>query len=221
MSDAATRPILIVLAGVNGAGKSSLIGALLSEHEIGWFNPDAYARALIAEQGVDEHEALLCAWEYGHAQLEVAIATQQNYAFETTLGGETIPALIAQAAATHDIFMLYCGLSSAEQHIERVRLRVQQGGHAIPEQKIHERWDGSRTHLIQLLPFLDRLQVFDNSAEALLGDGIPDPRLVLKVQQQRVAYPDIHDPDELEKTPAWARPIVQAAIQIHLSRTGR
>ena len=39
-----TRPFILVLAGVNGAGKSSVAGALLEEHGLTWFNPDSYAR---------------------------------------------------------------------------------------------------------------------------------------------------------------------------------
>ena len=40
----AARPCILVLAGVNGAGKSSVGGALLAEHGLAWFNPDSYAR---------------------------------------------------------------------------------------------------------------------------------------------------------------------------------
>jgi predicted ABC-type ATPase len=161
------RPFIFVLAGVNGAGKSSVGGALLADHGLTWFNPDNYARQLMAQLGLDLAEANSRAWEYGRLRLETAIAQGTNYAFETTLGGRTIPDMLLEATHTHDVVMLFCGLSSPEQHIERVRSRVVSGGHDIPESKIRERWVGSRANLIKLMPRLAHLQVFDNSAEAL------------------------------------------------------
>ena len=56
------RPFIFVLAGVNGAGKSSVGGALLAEHGLTWFNPDAFARGLIAELGLAQIEANGRAW---------------------------------------------------------------------------------------------------------------------------------------------------------------
>lgn len=208
----AARPFILVLAGVNGAGKSSVGGAMLVEHGLAWFNPDTYARGLMTQLGMDAAQANGRAWQYGRSQLEAAMIGCTNYAFETTLGGRTISDMLAKAAQTHDIWMLFCGLSSAEQHVERVRLRVASGGHDIPEDKIRERWTGSRANLIKLIPYLARLQVFDNSAEALPGQDIPDPVLVLETNNGQMLFPNPEDAVVLSETPQWARPIVQAAI---------
>jgi predicted ABC-type ATPase len=56
------------------------------------------------------------------------------------------------------------------------------GGHQIAEAKIRERWVSSRLNLIQLLPALSRLQMFDNSASAASGEEIADPTLVLDMK---------------------------------------
>ncbi len=210
---ARARPFIFVLAGVNGAGKSSVGGALLANHGLTWFNPDTYARELMAQLGLDLAEANARAWEYGRLHLEAAIAQGTNYAFETTLGGRTISDLLLEATQTHDVVMLFCGVSSPEQHIERVRSRVASGGHDIPETKIRERWVGSRANLIKLMPRLAHLQVFDNSAEALPGEVIPDPVLVLEMVGGRMAFPEPQNASALMATPEWARPIVQAAIE--------
>jgi predicted ABC-type ATPase len=207
------RPFIFVLAGVNGAGKSSVGGALLADHGLTWFNPDTYARELMAQLGLDLAEANSRAWEYGRLRLETAIAQGTNYAFETTLGGRTIPDMLLEATHTHDVVMLFCGLSSPEQHIERVRSRVVSGGHDIPESKIRERWVGSRANLIKLMPRLAHLQVFDNSAEALPGEDIPDPVLVLEMVSGHLVFPEPQNAAALTATPEWARPIVQAAIE--------
>lgn len=186
---------------------------MLEEHGLTWFNPDSSARELIAQLRVSLEEASSRAWQYGRFQLEGATANGKNYAFETTLGARTIPELLARAAETHDVVMIFCGLSSPEQHIERVRFRVANGGHDIPENKIRERWVGSRANLIKLLPQLARLQVFDNSAQALPGEEIPDPVLLMEMISGRMVFPDPEDAGALAAIPEWAHPVLQAAIE--------
>lgn len=208
----AARPFIFVLAGVNGAGKSSVGGALLAEHGLSWFNPDRYARELVTRLGLEQEEANGKAWQYGRDQLEQAIRERRSFAFETTLGAHSIPRLLAQAAESHDVMMIFCGLATPELHMTRVRFRVVHGGHDIPEAKIRERWNASRLNLIRLLPALMRLQIFDNSAQADSNGHIPDPVMVLEMQAGQVTFPEAHDVAALETTPAWARPIVQAAL---------
>lgn len=213
----AARPFIFVLAGVNGAGKSSVGGAMLQEHGLDWFNPDTYARALVRELGLDMGLANARAWQHGRALLEAAIGNRANFAFETTLGGATISRLLAQAAETHAVVMLYCGLVSPELHIARVAQRVARGGHDISTDKIRERWSTSRVNLIKLLPKLARLQVFDNSVSVASGEDIPDPLLLLEIQGGRLIVPGLRDAAALAAVPAWARPILEAAIQLSLA----
>lgn len=206
------RPFIFVLAGVNGAGKSSVGGALLADVGLTWFNPDTMARALRADFGLEPSEANSRAWQYGHDKLVAAIKNGTNYAFETTLGGVTMTQLIAQAAETHNVIMMFCGLDSAERHMDRVSARVKSGGHDIPGAKILERWHTSRANLIALLPLLKQLQVFDNSAEAAVGDDIPEPVLVLEMRDGEVIWPQADNIEALWRTPQWAKAIVEAAL---------
>jgi predicted ABC-type ATPase len=209
----AHRPFLLVLAGVNGAGKSSVGGALLADHGLEWFNPDTFARELGSATNVSPAEANSRAWEQGRLLLERAIAERRNHAFETTLGASTIPRMLEAASRTHDVHVIYVGLSSVERHLARVHARVSAGGHEIPEAKIRERWNSSRANLVRLLPHLVRLQVFDNSVEAAPGAEIPDPVLVLEMTRGQVVFPRLADARALAAVPAWARPIVQAALE--------
>lgn len=207
------RPFILVLAGVNGAGKSSVLSALLLDEGLDWYNPDRYAAELVRVLGVSLGDANGRAWQYGRSLLERAIATGGNFAFETTLGGNTITRLLRQASRTHDVLMLYCGLASPELHIARVAQRVAHKGHPIPDQKIRERWNTSRSNLVQLLPVLSRLQVFDNSVSVAPGQDIPDPALVLELERGRIVFPDIGSHQALAAVPGWAQPILEAAIQ--------
>jgi len=87
-----------VLAGTNGAGKSSLMGAMLLQQGVDSFNPDhAAQRILSANPGTSRLEANSAAWHEGKRLLDRAIAEKLDFAFETTLGGKTIANLLDQA----------------------------------------------------------------------------------------------------------------------------
>jgi predicted ABC-type ATPase len=177
-----------------------------------YFNPDeATTLVLAANPGIAQAEANSAAWSQGKRLLERAIAERLNFAFETTLGGHTIRALLDSAlSAGVDVRIWYVGLSSAELHIARVRARVAKGGHDIPEARIRDRYDRSRVNLIQLMPRLTELRVFDNSDEADPDAGdAPEPELLLHMVRGRIVRSC-----NLGATPEWAKPILAAAIKL-------
>lgn len=200
---------ILVLAGVNGAGKSSLLGSMLEEDGAVWYNPDSFTQALVAEGfALDDANAL--AWKHGVQLLREAVEAGSDYAFETTLGANTIPRMLKEACAENEVVVWFCGLESPELHIERVATRVAAGGHDIPEAKIRQRYDSSRSNLIGLIPVLSALHVYDNSQPAMGGEA--EPRLVLEMRGGTVFFPV--EPDDVAATPAWAKPIVMAAIEL-------
>lgn len=202
---------IYVLAGTNGAGKSSIGGAMIRASGADYFNPDEAARqVLAANPGASMTEANSAAWYEGKRLLERAIVERGNFAFETSLGGTTIPQLLAQAIATGiDVHVWYVALASPELHLARVQARVARGGHDIPERDIRRRYDASRQNLIDLLPGLTSLRVYDNSVEADLAKGIaPEPQLLLHVENGRVVR---HC--ELATAPNWAKPILLVALR--------
>lgn len=208
MSD---RPRIYVLAGVNGAGKSSIGGAAIRASGADYYNPDETARELMTTQpGLTLAEANAAAWQAGRTLLERAVQERFDFAFESTLGGNTIPRLLGEAASRRiEIFVWYVGLESPRLHIDRVAARVSRGGHPIPEETIRRRYELSRLNLIQLLPSLAALRVYDNSDDAPPEAGrTPAPRLVLHQEAGRIL-----GPEDLATTPDWAKPIVAAALQ--------
>lgn len=209
-----SRPVLFVLAGVNGAGKSSIGGHLLTRAGLAWFNPDSYARELVACTGISAADASAHAWAEGLRRLDAAMADGRDHAFETTLGGRTIAARIAAATASHDVLVWFCGLESPELHLARVRLRVAHGGHDIPEAKIRERYPRALENLIALMPRLAHLQVYDNSADAPSGKAVPDPRHVLEMRSGRLLWPREDDVEALRSTPRWTTPLLEAALSM-------
>jgi predicted ABC-type ATPase len=208
-----TRPVLFVLAGVNGAGKSSIGGHLLARNGLSWFNPDTFARELKAATGCDQETANANAWHESMRRLEEAVAKGLNHAFETTLGGTSVTAKILQATKTHDVLIWFCGLSSPELHIARVAARVVAGGHPIPEAKIRERYPLAQMNLIKLMPHAAYIKVYDNSAEAAADGTVPDPILVLEMENGQIISPAPNDLNALQRAPEWTKSLLEAALR--------
>jgi predicted ABC-type ATPase len=210
--DEAKIPCIYVLAGTNGAGKSSIGGAMILEAGSTYFNPDEAARRIRSENPhISQEQANSEAWSQGKRLLERAIAERLDYAFETTLGGNTITGLLRKALSENiEVRIWYVGLQGPELHIERVRARVASGGHDIPEAKIRERYNGSRLNLIDLLPKLTELRVYDNSEDGDPRTGAPPkPKLLLHLVRGKIV-----GPDNLTLTPEWARPILTEAMKL-------
>jgi predicted ABC-type ATPase len=203
---------IYVLAGTNGAGKSSIGGAMLVEQGVEYFNPDNAAAFIVeANSRIGLEDAQSAAWHEGKRLLERAIAEQLDFAFETTLGGSTITALLEKALDSGiEVRIWFVGLDSVERHINRVRARVEKGGHDIPVERIRERYSRSLLNLIRLMPKLTELRLYDNSLEADPQTSVmPEPRLVVHLDRGKLV-----NVCELASTPDWAKPVILTALKI-------
>ena len=177
-----------------------------------YFNPDEAARLIqSANPGITQAEANSAAWREGKRLLERAIAERCNFAFETTLGGRTMTALLETALSLGiEVRIWYAGLSSPELHMARVRSRVARGGHDISEAKILDRYDRSRLNLIHLVPKLSELRLYDNSEEGDPHTGVaPKPKFILHLARGKIVRSC-----QLVLTPEWAKPIMAAAMKL-------
>ncbi|HEV2717016.1 MAG TPA: zeta toxin family protein [Terriglobales bacterium] len=218
MAKVSRVPRIYVLAGTNGAGKSSLMGTMLLQRGVQHFDPDQAAQPILSANlhtshaGISQVEANSAAWHQGKRLLERAISEKFDFAFETTLGGKTIVNLLDKALLEGiEVRIWYVGLDSVERHIARVRSRVVQGGHDIPEERIRERYIQSRLNLIRLLPRLTELLLYDNSEEADPRTGTaPEPSVVLSLVRGKV-----RQTCELTRAPEWAKPILAVALKLN------
>ncbi len=207
---------IYVLAGCNGAGKSSIAGAALREAGLDFYDPDRAARALVAGQPT-QASANALSWNHGRRLLERAIEQRGTFAFETTLGGTTITALLQHAIAVGmPVHVWFVGLANVDLHIARVKRRVAKGGHDIPLDMIRRRYVTGPANLVTLLPGLRELYLYDNSREGDPDEGkAPAPVLVMHARDRRIVAPRKLK-GLVAGTPQWAKPVVAASLKLHL-----
>lgn len=199
--------MITVIAGVNGAGKSSIAGANIRSHGGEYFNPDEAARIIRSvNPELSDDEVNGQAWQVGYEQLLRAIEDDTDYTFETTLGGTSICDALHEAIQSgRSVRIFFCGLLSPELHIHRVAERVARGGHDIPEHKIRERWNNSILNLMGLIPLCQAVKVIDNSAP--MDTGGPHPICLFSMINGKFVDLPIKD------MPVWAKPLATAALE--------
>ncbi len=157
-------PRLYIISGCNGAGKTtasySLLPEMLDCRE--FVNSDEFAKGL---SPFDPSKAAIQASRYMIMKIRYLLKHQKDFAVETTLATRTLlkTAKMAQAAG-YTVTLLYFWLNSPEMAIERVRARVEAGGHNIPEETIRRRYQVSIYYFFNsYAPICERWILADNS----------------------------------------------------------
>jgi predicted ABC-type ATPase len=194
----AEPPVFWIVAGPNGSGKSSTYQAVDIEafaRSVWIINPDLLTIRIQEVEGLALRAANLQAVQRIEAWLEVSIQAHQSIGVETVLSTDKYRRLVRKAKALQfEVRLTYVILDSPERNIERVRMRVKKGGHAVPEDKIVERYARSLDQLPWFLDQADEAWLLDNSGAALrlMGrkrDGVitldPDalPQIVAAVRK--------------------------------------
>ena len=161
-------PTLILLAGPNGAGKTTFINAFLRRRPEPWVfvNPDEIARELPG--GGPERD--LAAGRLVLERLEAVTAARLDVVLETTLATRShARRIVAWRRAGYRVELIYLRLPSAEESLARVRRRVSEGGHAIPEADIRRRYPRSLEYLETLYkPNVDEWEVWSAGGDTLV-----------------------------------------------------
>jgi len=163
----AEPPVLLIVAGPNGSGKSSAYQDADIEavgRSVWIINPDLLAARIRDVEGLELFGANLEAVKRIEAWLEASIVAHQTVGVETVLSTPKYRRLVERAKTLgFDIWFFYVLLDSVERNVERVRLRVKKGGHAVEEDKIRERYARSLAQMPWFLEKADRAFLFDNS----------------------------------------------------------
>ena len=153
-----------IIAGPNGAGKTTFAKEFLPiEAEcLNFINADLIA------QGLSPFQPDKMAIEAGRLMIQhinECVRRHESFAFETTLSGKGyVKKIMDWKAQQYNIIIYYLKIPTVEFAIERVKLRVSQGGHNVPEQDIIRRFERSWINFEQIYkPLADSWIVFDTS----------------------------------------------------------
>lgn len=147
----------IIIAGVNGTGKSSLRGVLEGQgtplgHII---DADAIAK----ENNFDNIKA----GKQAVSQIKYCLDNNISFTQETTLAGHRTERTLRQARKQgYFITMYYIGLNSKEESILRIANRVRKGGHNIPDADVIRRFENRIESLSKVIPLCDKVVFYDN-----------------------------------------------------------
>jgi predicted ABC-type ATPase len=152
------RPIVVALAGSNGAGKSTFFHAHLAGVGLRFINADDLA----AEMGIGAYEAASLA-----ASLRSSLIEQgESFAFETVLsdpGGTKVAELADASRRGMHVVMLFIRIDSLATSKQRVAMRVLQGGHDVPDAKLEARFNRTLANLERAIASLPVVVIFDNT----------------------------------------------------------
>lgn len=216
------KPILTIIAGANGAGKSTFTNSVIAELEVPVIDPDAEARLLRPDE---PEAAAIQAGKQALSRARAYLQNDQSFAVETTLSGNTYLRMMMQAQRRGwQVEMIYIGVSNPLLSIRRVAQRVAQGGHNVPEHDIRRRYQRSLANLSLALQQVDRALVFDNSKAAgyqhlltVENGRVIEQAFELPQWLQAILPQDIAQQAQLERQEALA---TAASVQIMLSHLG-
>jgi len=174
MTTATNNKRIVIIAGPNGAGKTTFAREFLpTDAEL----PNFVNADLIAA-GLSPFAPELAAFKAGRLMLETIAdyaKRGESFSFETTLSGLTYAQMIpVWRASGYAVKLIFLSLPEAEMAIDRVGIRVKQGGHNIPVNVIRRRFAHGIANLERYKLLVDAWQLYDNSQTPpfLLDEGM-------------------------------------------------
>ena len=173
---------LYIIAGPNGAGKTTASYTILPEI----FDCKEFVNADEIARGISPFNPEKVAIQAGRLMLKRIndlLNDEETFAIETTLSTKLFAEFINKAKTKgYEIILLFLRLNSVDLAIKRVRIRVNEGGHNIPNEVIKRRYISGLKNLFQLyIPNVDKWFLVDNSGETFqfIAEGTNE-RLIIK-----------------------------------------
>lgn len=187
------QPIFFVFAGNNGSGKSTLRNLIIDKIGIDInIDPDAIARRIDSDNPESKR---IAAGKEVIRSVNRYIKEGKDFSIETTLAGKNAIRQMQKAKELgYEVTMFYVALRNVEQNIERVAMRVKNGGHNIPTEDIIRRNTTSFKHLYEYAHIINNLVLIDNSED--------DGDIVLEINNGFITF-------ESNTLPKWVLPVVE------------
>lgn len=155
---------LYIISGCNGAGKTTASFTILPEI----LDCKEFVNADEIAKGLSPFQPEKVAFEAGRIMLHRVnelLQQNENFAFETTLATRSYKNKIIEAKEkNYNTILLFFWLENSELAKERVKTRVKEGGHNIPEDVIERRYLKGIKNLFEIyIPIVDQVLIFDNS----------------------------------------------------------
>ena len=161
------KPILIVIAGPNGSGKTTVTEQILRHEwmeDAIYINPDIVAQEKFGDW--NSAEAVRKSIAYCEELREQCLCERKSLIFETVLSRKDKVDYIRRAKeAGFFVRLFFVCTESPTINASRIARRVMQGGHDVPITKIISRYKLSVTNCIEVAKIVDRCYLYDNSAE--------------------------------------------------------
>ena len=161
------KPVLIVIAGPNGSGKTSTT-RLVVKHEWAekcvYINPDEIAQSKFGDW--NDANAVRQAVEYCEEWREQLLREHKDFIFETVLSSDGKVDFLKRAKEEgYFIRMFFICTESPTINAARIANRVMEGGHDVPIQKIISRYEKAIVNAVKVMRFADRVYFYDNSVD--------------------------------------------------------
>jgi predicted ABC-type ATPase len=193
------KPELVVIAGPNGSGKTSITEQLFLHtwtESCRYINPDVIAQNEFGDW--NSPEASLKAARKAEHQREACLLEKRSLAFETVFSApDKVEYLRRAKAADFFIRLFFVCTDNPEINVARIVQRISEGGHGVPRDKTISRYSKSIAQCASVITLVDRAYIYDNSVEDVA------PALLFRTENgalKKVYRQPVND---------WAKPILE------------
>lgn len=180
------QKILYIIAGANGCGKSTLANILLKEKNLEFLNADEIAKEISPDS---INTVPISAGKEYFQRLKIFFDNDKSFAVESTLSGNNIIRIIEKAKQKeYKVILVYSFLQNFTICIERVKKRVENGGHNVPNEDIIRRYYKSIFKFWETYRFIvDEWTMFYNGYEyapVIVSFGEKDNFVIINKEMQ-------------------------------------
>ena len=198
MSNFGYKPVLIVIAGPNGSGKTTITSRILKHEWLEgaiYINPDIVAQEKFGDW--NSQEAVLKSIKYCESLREDCLQKKQSLIFETVLSADNKIDYIKRAKeAGFFIRLFFVSTEHPSVNASRIARRVMKGGHDVPISKVVSRYYKSIVNCMKASKYADRTYVYDNTEEN------SEAKILFRMTDGKIAK------RYMEELPQWTAPIL-------------